>query len=58
MELEAFAFLSAKVCLHCFRKASSTMKKIIVRKTQAVRLTSAATPLYGSTCGGKPILPY
>jgi hypothetical protein len=31
------------------------MKKIIVRKTEAVRLTSRVTPLYGSTCGG-PIL--
>jgi hypothetical protein len=27
------------------------MKKIVVRKTGTVRLTSAATPLYGKTCG-------
>ncbi len=26
------------------------MKKITVRKTGTVRLTSAAAPLYGSTC--------
>jgi hypothetical protein len=26
------------------------MKKIVVRKTGTVRLTSAATPLYGRTC--------
>jgi len=28
------------------------MKKIIVRKTEAVKLTSAAHPLYGATCVG------
>lgn len=30
------------------------MKKITVRKTESVRLTSAAAPLYGPTpsCGG------
>ena len=27
------------------------MKKIVVRKAGTVRLTSAATPLYGKTCG-------
>jgi hypothetical protein len=27
------------------------MKKITVRKTGTVRLTSAASPLYGSSCG-------
>jgi hypothetical protein len=27
------------------------MKKITVRKTGTVRLTSAAAPLYGATCG-------
>lgn len=26
------------------------MKKIVVRKTQAVKLTSAAHPLYGGVC--------
>ena len=26
------------------------MKKIVVRKAGTVRLTSAATPLYGSSC--------
>jgi len=26
------------------------MKKIVVRKTGAVRLTSAAQPLYGGSC--------
>jgi hypothetical protein len=31
------------------------MKKIIVRKTEAVKLTSRVTPLYGSTCTGGPI---
>lgn len=28
------------------------MKQIMVRKTGAVRLTSLAHPMYGSTCGG------
>jgi hypothetical protein len=28
------------------------MKKIVVRKTEAVKLTSRVTPLYGSSCGG------
>lgn len=28
------------------------MKKISVRRTGSVRLTSAAHPLYGPTCGG------
>jgi hypothetical protein len=28
------------------------MKKIQIRKAGTVRLTSAAHPLYGSTCGG------
>jgi len=27
------------------------MKKIVVRKPGSVRLTSAAVPLYGGTCG-------
>jgi hypothetical protein len=31
------------------------MKKIVVRKTEAVRLTSRVSPLYGGTCGG-PVL--
>ena len=29
------------------------MKKITVRKTGSVRLTSAAHPLYGPTCFGR-----
>jgi hypothetical protein len=29
----------------------NTMKKIEIRKTGAVRLTSAAHPLYGGICG-------
>jgi hypothetical protein len=29
---------------------ASLMKKIVVRKTQAVKLTSSVSPLYGSTC--------
>jgi hypothetical protein len=32
------------------------MKKIVVRKTEAVKLTSRVTPLYGSTCTGGPII--
>lgn len=28
------------------------MKRIEIRKTGPVRLTSAAHPLYGGTCGG------
>jgi len=33
------------------------MKKIAIRKTDTVRLTSAAQPLYGGGCGGAgPIL--
>ncbi|TQL78404.1 hypothetical protein FB566_3990 [Stackebrandtia endophytica] len=28
------------------------MKKIAIRKTETVRLTSAAQPLYGGDCGG------
>jgi len=31
------------------------MKKIIVRKTEAVKLTSTAHALYGPTCGGDPV---
>jgi hypothetical protein len=31
------------------------MKKIAVRKTGSVRLTSAAHPLYGPTCNASPI---
>lgn len=33
------------------------MKKITIRKTETVRLTSAAQPLYGGSCGGTtPVL--
>ncbi|CAM3428628.1 Bacteriocin-like protein [Stackebrandtia soli] len=33
------------------------MKKISVRKTETVRLTSAAQPLYAGDCGGTvPVL--
>ncbi len=33
------------------------MKKITIRKTEAVKLTSSASPLYGATCtGGGPVL--
>ncbi|CAM3428841.1 Bacteriocin-like protein [Stackebrandtia soli] len=33
------------------------MKKISVRKTETVRLTSAAQPLYAGDCGGStPVL--
>lgn len=33
------------------------MKTITVRKAGAVRLTSAAHPLYGTTCVRRPTLP-
>jgi hypothetical protein len=33
------------------------MKKIAVRKAGTVRLTSVASPLYGSTCKPHPVLP-
>jgi hypothetical protein len=33
------------------------MKKIAVRKTGTVRLTSVAAPLYGRTCVPAPVLP-
>lgn len=31
------------------------MKKIVVRKAGVVRLTSAASPLYGATCQPHPV---
>ncbi|GLZ79155.1 hypothetical protein Afil01_39620 [Actinorhabdospora filicis] len=33
------------------------MKKISIRKTETVRLTSAAQPLYSGGCGGGPSVP-
>ncbi|TQL78408.1 hypothetical protein FB566_3994 [Stackebrandtia endophytica] len=33
------------------------MKKIAIRKTETVRLTSAAQPLYVGDCGSSPVLP-
>ena len=33
------------------------MKKIAIRKTETVRLTSAAQPLYGGGCSGGPATP-
>lgn len=33
------------------------MRKIVVRKTQSIKLTSSAQPLYGGICsGGGPVL--
>jgi hypothetical protein len=38
------------------QESPATMKSITVRKAGSVRLTSAAHPLYGGSCTGKPIL--
>jgi hypothetical protein len=32
------------------------MKKITIRKTDTIRLTSAAQPLYGGSCDGGGVL--